>query len=468
MKVALLISGYLRSFKLNILTIKERIINKFDSVDIYLHITEKEENEDKYLNIDNDIQDFITEFNPTILYESNYIFSNNSLTNNVINSWLKLYKLNELRKINEIHEKYDLVIKYRPDTTLISDNIFMEIEDNVVYIPNNSKIDKNKLRNVNDNYICDIFAYGKPDIMNKYFSVYENIDFLINKYGNVPETILYYHLIENNIVFKYIDLEYNVILSTCNVFSITGDSGSGKSRLANVLKKHFSKSFLLECDRYHKWNRYDDNWKKMTHLNPESNLLLKMNSDIFDLKIGKNIYHVDYDHNTGNFTDVKSIESSDNIIVCGLHNLYEKTDILYDLKIFMDTDEKLKMKWKINRDVNERKYELETVLKNIEDRKEDFYKYILPQREISDVIINFFNEEELSLRIIISSKYNMYKIVSNFEKLNISFTTKLNNNTFELIFVGFEPNKIKFDNIPIENNLYDYIILILYNIIEIK
>jgi uridine kinase len=192
-----------------------------------------------------------------------------------------------------------------------------------------------------------------------------------------------------------------------------------------------------------------------------------MSSDIFDLKIGKNIYHVDYDHSTGKFTDIESIESSDNVIVCGLHNLYKKNDILFDLKIFMDTDEKLKRNWKIKRDVLERGQPIENVIKNIDDRKEDFVKYILPQRENSDIIINFFDEENLSLRLIISNKFDMYNVIRILNDYNISFNYKINNDNFELIFSEFESNKVKF-NIPIENDYYDYIILILYSIIKIE
>ena len=53
---------------------------------------------------------------------------------------------------------------------------------------------------------------------------------------------------------------------------------------------------------------------------------------------------------------------------------------LYNLKIFVDTNEYLKIKWKIQRDVNERGYTLEKVLNQIKDRQDDYLKYIYPQR----------------------------------------------------------------------------------------
>lgn len=42
MNVALIISGYLRSFDLNLGNIRDKIINKFDTVDVYIHITKNE------------------------------------------------------------------------------------------------------------------------------------------------------------------------------------------------------------------------------------------------------------------------------------------------------------------------------------------------------------------------------------------------------------------------------------------
>ena len=125
MKVALLISGYLRSFKLNLPSIKSKIIDKFGKVDVYIHIT-KNENEDKYLNNNTecDIINFINQsLNPIcLLYEPNIFYSHNKKVNDMMNLWSKYYKLNEIKKINETKESlYDIVIKYRPDMDILSD-----------------------------------------------------------------------------------------------------------------------------------------------------------------------------------------------------------------------------------------------------------------------------------------------------------------------------------------------------------
>ena len=50
-----------------------------------------------------------------------------------------------------------------------------------------------------------------------------------------------------------------------------------------------------------------------------------MNMDVYNLKIGHEIYAVDYDHSTGKFTQEEKIEAKNNIILCGLHTLYNNT-----------------------------------------------------------------------------------------------------------------------------------------------
>lgn len=477
MKVALLISGYLRTINENIPNLKSKILDKFENVDIYIHITKNSEKEDKYLNKNTDINLIEELLNPVcLLYEENIFLSENKNYNNTLNSWSKYFKLNEIKIENEkINGEYDLIIKYRPDLNIFSENIFNEdITNNIVYIPLDSKIDKSKLVNKEDKYTCDIFAFGNSKTMNQYFDIYKNMSYLIEKYKtHVSETLLYNYLLEFSIKYKLLPIEYNVILSQCNVFAIAGDSGSGKTTLGNILKNYFSNSFMLECDRYHKWERKDDNWNKYTHLNPDANYLTKMNEDIFDLKIGKTIYQVDYDHSSGKFTEPEKIDSSDNIIVCGLHSLYNDEDNIYNLKIFIDTDITLKYTWKIKRDIAKRGYSKEKILEQIENRKNDYIKYILPQKENSDIIINFFTDKkfnidnlednlDIKLKISINKKFDIRHILNNFLDIGIKFKLNSNDNFNDIIFNEYQ-NKIldlKLNN----NNYYDYILYFILNL----
>ncbi len=471
MKVAVLISGYLRTFKINLSNFQEKIIDKFENVDIYIHITDNEESDDKYLNINNDIRFITDNLKPVFLtHETNLKISNNKRENDLLNTWIKYYKLNQIKKINEtIFGKYDMVIKYRPDLNIISD---IDFNNDKIYIPKDSKIDKSKLDNINDSYICDTFAYGSSDLMDKYFDFYLSIRDLIITNGYTSETLLYHYLKNNNIERQLCDIDYNIILSMCNVFAIAGDSGSGKTTLGNILKKYFSNSFMLECDRYHKWERGHDNWQDFTHLNPDANYITKMNDDIFNLKIGKSIYQVDYDHSSGRFTEQEKIDSSDNIIVCGLHSLYNDDKNIFNIKIFVDTDNVLKYTWKIKRDIAKRGYSREKIIKQIEDRKIDYLKYIEPQRDISDVVINFFTDiEEISndidpidikLKVLVNRSISIIEVIRYLDEQNIKFK-KYNNDNFNiLVFDSYQEHNLKLN--MLNNNYYDYIVFILLNI----
>ena len=470
MRAAILISGYLRSFKINLDNIKSKILDRFNNYDIYIHITENEETEDRYLNKSNEnlLEKIKETLNPKVLLvEPNILFSTDPQKNILYNQWIKFYKLNEIKKTNELFSsKYDIVVKLRPDLHLLSDvNFDICNQENIVYVPKDSKIDRSKLSNYNDNFLCDTFAFGKSKVMDLYFKIFENLDILTEEYGFTPETVIYEYLNKNLKIEKFY-LDYYIILSTCNVFAICGDSGSGKTTLGNLLKKYFNSSFLLECDRYHKWERNDENWSKFTHLNPEANFLTKMSEDIFDLKIGRSIYSVDYDHKNGKFTQKQKIENSKNLIVCGLHSLYDKSDSLYDLKIFMDTDPNLKKKWKIKRDLEKRNYTVKTILEQIERRKEDYYRYIEPQIRNSHVIVNFYESSfgEIGLKIKLHKNLELKFILDVIEKKFIDVLKTCEND-----FVCLDFNRY-YDNEQLKNlkfrtfDFYDYVIYILLNL----
>lgn len=429
MKMALLCSGYLRGLKENIDNIYKNIIQNNDC-DIYIHIT-TDDNTDKYSNsnITNDY--IINTLKPKLLIQSSNInFSNDKNTNNILNQNYKFYWLNEEKnKISQLENiNYDVVIKIRPDMN-INTKINYSLPLNIIYIPLDSKIDIDKLKNTDDKYICDIMAYSHSENMNKYFNYYLHCNDLMLKYGHVNETLLYHYLIHNNISFTCIDIDYFIILSLCNTIAITGDSGSGKTTISNIIKDIFDDSFLLECDRYHKWERNDLNWKSMTHLNPEANYITKMENDVFDLKIGKNIYQVDYNHKTGKFTDHECIESKNNLIVCGLHSMYMNKELI-NLKIYMDTDNNLRIPWKIKRDIEKRCYTKEAIYEQILKRQQDYNKYILTQKNEADIIINMYTDyvfdistfdtnDEIDVKVRVGIKMDKYNKYNKYNKYHL-------------------------------------------------
>jgi uridine kinase len=480
MRVAIIMSGYLRVYS-DILNFINNNIKPYTSeCDVFLHITKNENEEDKYYNIideEKDIKKIISDLNPkSVLIEPNVNYSEDQVINGLINQWSKLKRLNDIKKSFEStsNKKYDLVFRVRPDLSINTVNIFNFITDEQsLYIPKESKIDTKRLYKKNDGHLCDALAFGSSEIMDVYFDLFNSLNEYVSKYGSVSETLLYYYTKNQNIKVKLIDIDYGFKLSKCNIFAICGDSGSGKSTLSGYLKDFYIDSFTLECDRYHKWERGDENWTNYTHLNPNANFIQKMKEDVFNLKVGKEIYQVDYDHSTGKFTEKQQIDPANNLIVCGLHTIYDDNiNSLYDIKIFMDPQKELKYKWKIIRDVNERGYDVEKVIKSITERESDYEKFILPQRENADMIINFFSpnkvdmydiltKDKIGLKIILRDEYDISKIKKSLSDNNIPYVLTTGGNKYIFTFDDYLP----IPSLPrFKNNFYDYIFLFMFNL----
>lgn len=423
MKLALLISGYLRGFTENIQCIKEHIIQTHDC-DIYIHITE-DENSDKYFNKRMSYDAIEKILKPKVLVVSkNLNLSPDASVNNILNQNYKKYWLNEeMKKVASIeNETYDVVIHIRPDVHLKTLLNYAACVNANLQIPIDSKIDISKLKHKDDKHICDIIAFGIPSVMNNYLNFYLEINKFIESHDTlVNETLLYHYLNTNHINYDLVDIEYFVVLSLCNTIAITGDSGSGKTTVSKILNNMFTNSFVLECDRYHKWERNDVNWKNYTHLNPDANYITKMCSDVFDLKLGNTIYQIDYDHSTGKFTDKKSIEPCENIIVCGLHCLYMPKNTI-NLKIYMDTDDNLRIPWKIKRDVLKRGYSIEKIYNQIKERDSDFCKYIKPQKDFADIVICFYTNVMFAIE-----NYEINDEIPCFLKIGVNSCYKIEN-----------------------------------------
>ncbi|NQW58789.1 MAG: hypothetical protein HQ456_08785 [Polynucleobacter sp.] len=172
------------------------------------------------------------------------------------------------------------------------------------------------------------------------------------------------------------------------VIGISGDSGSGKDTLSNAISALFGKHSVvtLSGDDYHHWDRHKPLWQVMTHLNPMANDLESFSKDLINLAAGKSIRSRHYNHETGKLTTGGNLDSNDIIIASGLHTLH--LPILreaIDLKIFLNIEENLRRRLKIERDVNERGYSEEKVLASIEKRAEDGKKFIYPQKEYADL-----------------------------------------------------------------------------------
>ena len=257
------------------------------------------------------------------------------------------------------------------------------------------------------------------------------------------------------------------------VIGIAGDSGAGKSKLLEKIEHLFGTEkavLFIEGDGDHRWARNDENWEQFTALNPQANFLYKQAEDIRELKRGNHVIRTEYDHNTGEFTEWKRVNTKKYIVLCGLHSLYLPVlrDEL-DLKIYMDTDNELRNFWKIERDTKKRGYSKEEIVAQIEKRFPDAEKYIYPQKEYADLVIMYFDktlkscyeenhEVELSVKFVLNFNTNIEQLLESFKTYNVFPEHKLCDDFYhqEVVFDGKELTQdIDFDKIA-EINIPQY------------
>lgn len=263
-------------------------------------------------------------------------------------------------------------------------------------------------------YSLNFLKLGNTTVTNMMFTVMSVIIVTIYEYG-----------INSNTMYKRRKIPFTI--------GISGDSGTGKSSLNQILSSTLGKEniLLIEGDGDHKWERGEKHWETYTHLNPKANFLYRQAHDIATLRNGENVERVDYDHDTGTFTPSHIIKPKRFIVISGLHSLYlPQMRKNLDLKIFLHTDDTLRVFWKCRRDTGNRGYSLASIRKQIEKRRDDFIKYILPQKDYANLIIEYYDSsltehfdenhrEQISMKITLSSAINIEPFLMILEKYHI-------------------------------------------------
>jgi phosphoribulokinase len=173
---------------------------------------------------------------------------------------------------------------------------------------------------------------------------------------------------------------------------IGGDSGSGKSTLASAFYDLLGvERITTVClDDYHSLDRRERALIGVTPLNPRANNFALMEEQLWALKRGEAISKPVYDHADGTFKAPENVEPNEVVIVQGLHPfLLPGIREAFDLKVWLDPDTNLRVKWKLQRDVAKRGYDESQVLSEIEARREDAEEHIQPQRAQADLVVRF-------------------------------------------------------------------------------
>ena len=191
------------------------------------------------------------------------------------------------------------------------------------------------------------------------------------------------------------------------VIGVAGDSGSGKDTLVKLIQTTFGPNDVMTIagDDYHKWERGDRHWGQYTHLSPKANWLDTMSAHAKTLVGGQAVHQPHYDHSTGKFTEPREMRPSKTLVVQGLHALYQNNmREMMDVAIFLSPTSLVRMAWKIQRDVVERKHDLKAVLDSIRRRQSDSTAVIEPQRTVADWIVEHFPRVPCTEEEVIAGK----------------------------------------------------------------
>jgi phosphoribulokinase len=176
------------------------------------------------------------------------------------------------------------------------------------------------------------------------------------------------------------------------MLGLVGDSGCGKSTLVRGIRQIFGKHRVTEIclDDYHLYDRAERARQGLNALDPAANNLTLMTEHLRRLRQGQRILKPVYDHTTGCFSHPEAVAPRPVVIVHGLFTLFTpELAKLFDLSLFLDPEESLRLEWKIARDTQKRGYQLAEVLRQIEERRPHAAAYIAPQKSSADLVVSF-------------------------------------------------------------------------------
>jgi phosphoribulokinase len=176
------------------------------------------------------------------------------------------------------------------------------------------------------------------------------------------------------------------------ILGIVGDSASGKTTLsagvAQILGE--DRCTVICTDNYHRYDRRERAANGLSAIDPRANYLDILEQHLRHLREGEAILHPIYDHRDGTFARPQYIKPKEFVIAEGLLGYTTRAmRDCYDVKIYLDPDEDLRVKWKLHRDTTRRGYKREEVLASLEKRKDESPNYVHPQRTFADIVIRF-------------------------------------------------------------------------------
>ncbi len=204
-----------------------------------------------------------------------------------------------------------------------------------------------------------------------------------------------------------------VLLATASaadrlIIGIAGGTGSGKTTLAHKIQEALSEhSILISQDFYYKDLSHlsDEGRANVNFDHPDSLDFPLLRDHIFELKAGRSVQCPEYDFVTHTRKkNTRPFDSARVIIVEGIL-LFAMPEVRnqFDWKIFIDTDDDVRLLRRIERDMNERGRDFESIkrqyLKTVKPMHDAFVE---PSKQHADIIVPRGGENNMALSLILS------------------------------------------------------------------
>ena len=194
------------------------------------------------------------------------------------------------------------------------------------------------------------------------------------------------------------------------LLGLAGDSASGKSTLSRGIEYVLGVGRVgrVCTDDYHRYDRAARAEMHVTPVSPEANRMDLMAEHLRALAAGKAVTKPVYDHHTGTFGSEETVSPGEIVIIEGLLPLVDRgSRDAIDVAVFLEPEEVLRRRWKLERDVFERGYSPAEVVAELKRREADVAEYVRPQRDFADIIVRFHRRpgsgggEHLSARLTV-------------------------------------------------------------------
>jgi uridine kinase len=191
------------------------------------------------------------------------------------------------------------------------------------------------------------------------------------------------------------------------VIGICGGSGSGKTSFIRSLREAFTLEELCivsQDDYYRPIHEQETDTEGIHNFDrPDAVDKKALRHDLERLLAGETVERLEYTFNNPNVVPGKLVfQPAPVVIVEGLFVFhFKKIKSLFDLTLFVNAKENLKIIRRIRRDQNERNYPIEDVLYRYEHHVMPAYEqFILPYREEADLVINNNDDFERALTVM--------------------------------------------------------------------